>query len=43
MYYRAFFNGHLTRRVLADNANYHSQYSVVTFDPWFGLSVGYGF
>jgi len=43
MYYRAFFNGHLTRRVLADDANSHSQYSVVTLDPWFGVSVGYGF
>lgn len=43
MYYRGFFNGHFTRRVMADNANSHSQYSVVTFDPWFGLSIGYGF
>jgi hypothetical protein len=43
MYYRAFFNGHLTRRVLADDAHTHSQYSVVTLDPWFGISVGYGF
>jgi hypothetical protein len=28
---------------LADDAHTHSQYSVVTLDPWFGISVGYGF
>ncbi|MBT6515037.1 MAG: hypothetical protein HOK65_09715 [Crocinitomicaceae bacterium] len=43
MYYRAFFNGHLSRRVLADSPNSHSQYSVLTLDPWAGISVGYGF
>ncbi len=41
LYYRGFANGHLTRRVLADDANRHSQYSVVTLDPWLGLSIGY--
>ena len=43
LYYRGFFNAHLTRRVLADDANSHSQYSVVTFDPWAGLSIGLSF
>ncbi len=42
-YYRIFFNGHLSRRVLADNPNAHSQYSVLTLDPWGGFSIGYGF
>lgn len=41
--YRAFFNGHLSRRVLADNPNSHSQYSVLTLDPWAGFSIGYAF
>jgi len=41
--YRVFFNGHLSRRVLADNPNRHSQYSVLTLDPWAGFSIGYAF
>jgi len=41
--YRVFFNGHLSRRVLADNPNSHSQYSVLTLDPWAGFSIGYAF
>lgn len=40
---RVFYNPHLTRRVLADSKDFHSQYSVVTFDSWFGLGIGYGF
>ena len=43
MYYRGFFNGHFTRKYLADDPNSHSQYSIIAFDPWFGLSVGYAF
>ena len=43
MYYRVFFNGHLSRRYLADSPNSHSQYSVITLDPWAGFSVGFGF
>jgi hypothetical protein len=40
---RIFYNPHITRRFLVDNTDVHSQYSVLTFDSWFGLGVGYGF